>query len=458
MLSAPFELITQLEKFFEITMTTPVQANTGEYEIIFPFKTDDGSFIYTTMIFDFGELLNKSVKLNEGQKLSDLLYFSNVRPCQNTGYLITRILPENLEQKGLAEIVIPFCNYGDYEEGYVVTGITTNYNDYSRRTTNCSKDVRINPQQEDYDAFTCEVPLFTSCEGAFHLSTSTGFEDIKNATENNGWLFSRDGYCFLEPENVFFESIYFNDDLNNPAIIINLINRYGSRNPDLIIKLTGSQEEIISVCEQSLNMAENEEITITCELKKQDYPYSFWGSSGNINAIIISDEYQDDNTHILNEEPVFEYINVRIVPNSLTAQRDESEHYAKFSFQIENNGDFTKKVSYELWGKRIDDLTDPTPEDYLVCSGEEEIIQGTIKTIQCKLNIPQMTIIDCDLSEPRDGCEYDGSTTLWATIQVEHQDAQIFKAQEIIQTNHNSFIIPIYEEVGVQEFATPEII
>jgi hypothetical protein len=470
-----FELFQSYSKKLTLEMKVPKQESLhGKYELITPFKiVEDGTIAYNILSIDVGLPLNKAVRLLEGQKLSEMQYYSNVRPCEEAYIII--IDPPTLFKKGEAEIIVPFCNYGNYEDGYLVSGVTMNYDYYKWQLTECVEDVRIMQLTGEFNTpYRCNVPIYNECSGALHLIATTSFPEETDSIENNGWLISKEGYCFLEPHNAFLEGLSFNDDVNDPVITASVRNRFGVREITVDFIITNTDGDEVTICTDTQTYGENELKDIDCEVRRNGLPYSFWGDGflgekdDVITAVITSDEYAGDNSVSIPEQPVFEFINVGIVDDSLTASRHAEDHYAMFSFQIENIGDKVKSVDYWLRGKYICDLEDPLPKELEVCSGTVNVNAGEVQNINCNLAGRQLTgcvvahdestIINCDLSEPRDGCNYDGSMiTLSAEIQVEHQEASAFNAQERILSNKNSFIVPIFERVGVIEFTTPRL-
>lgn len=451
-----FTLYSKTARITTLKIRTPENEDeNGEYEITVPFQINSQDAAYNTITIYAGLDLMQSIRLKEGETLSQLKYYSKIRPCPEA-YIIIEQEPETILEIGRAKMIIPFCNYGDFEDGYYVSGVANNYDYYQYKILNdCYKNLRIPPESSDHsDPLTCEVPLYPGCNGSLHITTDTYFNNTEDAIENNGWVFTKEGYCFQEPSNAWFTSLEFNNDKDNPEITATILNRGEAREITIKFNVTNTDGQEITVCEYAQNFSENEARIITCPVEKDGFPYSFWGTGilGNnvekIKSEITSNEYESDNVKEITDQPAFEYINVGIVPGSLQAQK----YGAKFSFQMENKGNKDKTVSYELWGKRIEKLTDPTPENYRICSGTKQLQTGSVQTIECELN--GLTTIDC---ETEDGCVYDGTATVWAMINVEHQEAQSFDVQERIETNQNLFIIPIYEEVGIKEFRTPEI-
>jgi hypothetical protein len=440
----------------------------GEYELVTPFNVD-GSIIYATSKIDLGLSYDVSVRVLPDETeafVNSLSSETDISPCEAYAVIKEEPSPGDLLNPGVLKVIVPFCNYGDSNQWFTVTGVVNNYDYYELNVTDCSEEVRVKPGLQDYEEpFTCEVSLYPKCNGKLHLNVEdlNGEEDIPDDTvEYRGWLFSMQDYCFLEPHNALFEDFYFNGDVDNPVITAQVLNRFGTRDVTVQFVITNTDDQEVIVCEDTQFYMENDLKTINCAVRRDGLPYSFWGGGKNIIGRIISDDYAGDNEVTLSNRPVFEFVNVGLVPGSLTAWRHASLHYARFSFQIYNSGDKDKGVTYELWGKKIDDLTDPDSSDCKVCEGVQNVPAGQAVTVNCDLGSDdfncdplynRLTIIDCDFE---DGCTFDGSKTLWATIDVDYQDAAAFNAQEELSTSLNSFIVPIFESLEVKELKTPE--
>ncbi len=450
---------------WHLTMKTPDSSQeSGDYFVEIPIQSSQG-IIFKTINISLALPLNLTVRLQGNQTLSSLTYYSGVRPCPDP-YLIMEKSPQGLSDSGAARIIIPFCNYQNYQDSYIVTPIATNYNYYQYNIyQNCSAKVtvRANSNQasylEDYlNPVTCEIPVYNSCKGQIHLSITTNYPEKTNAVENHGWLLSEQGYCFLQPNDVFIKSISFNNSKNSPAITSDIVNRFGARDVTVDFNITNTDNKQVTVCSIPETMQENEEKIVTCKIQRNGYPYSFWGTgflganTVTTTAYILTNGYQVGNSFNITSQPSFEFVNVSINKTSLRFSNDPKYYYGNSSFEINNNGDKGKTVNYQLWAKKINNLTDPNPTDYMICSGSVSVAAASSKTVSCITKNQKMTFVSCD---PSDGCIYNGSRTLWANISVDHQEAAAFSFQQQAQLTSNNFIAPIYEEVGIETFGTP---
>ncbi|PIO00176.1 hypothetical protein COT72_03370 [archaeon CG10_big_fil_rev_8_21_14_0_10_43_11] len=181
---------------------------------------------------------------------------------------------------------------------------------------------------------------------------------------------------------------------------------------------------------------------------------------GTLNGNDLETDSADENAldNMLSKETfyAFEFINVSMRRGSLMVTNHPTQYYATYSFDIQNNGDLEKPVDYTLYAQVIEHVTDPTPQEILLCDGSVSVPAGQTRTVLCSLQDVDgigYTAISCD---PEDGCTYSSDrVTARASISVTGQEANVYKSFERLESTQNLFVIPVYSELGRLSVDTP---
>ncbi len=386
--------------------------------------------------------------------------------------------PQDIDDVGVGVFNISICNFNTQEiMEPILDSYVSNYETYDTEFVSpCTKELIIRAQS--YRDYECQIPLYSDCFGKFFLQYSTYKGEIKTELGEDRQEYrlsdNTETYCAREPRNTAFKSVSFNADADNPTISAVIQGRYNPGTVQYFIGATvlecannDDSTKLCKMCEQDIeNFPANTQMPVECRLMRKtgavEYPYSFvenpgfiGGSARDINY--ESEDYPEDNT-LKEESPyTFEFMNVSLEKQSLTITNDDTSYFAKYSFRISNKGDADKTVQYTVKGKKIDHLTDNTPEDFTLCEGSVQVEKSSSVLVNCNLENKDgqsYTTVSCDET---DGCIYDLSLpTTTVEIRVAGQNAQIFKPFEKITDNSNKFVAPIYYDINLIEFLTPQ--